>query len=285
MKINLIKTDRVLSQTSIKLADYVINPYRGCAFGCLYCYSRNNKNMQARKSQWGEFVDVKINCMEVLQKEIDQKVINQPGQNNTIRILLGSVTEVFQTKEKEYHLAERILDLLREKQIPLTILTKSSLIAGYLDMLDYSDENMIYFTYNTKNIKSLFEKNTPNNKKRLEIMKLILEKNIKLTCYISPFMPYLSDHRTIMDDLSTLPEKRFRIYFEGYNMRMGNWDEVKREIPEKLLKRYNDLYSNKKNYNEYWENLKQDISDYNKRYNYRIKFLNSPYDDFFKNRL
>ncbi len=279
MKINIIKTDRVLSPTSINLADYVINPFRGCEFGCVYCYSKNNKNMTRRKDDWGSFVDVKINCMEVLEKEI--KII----KNKNIKVLLGSITEIFQPVEKKFHLTENILRFLKKEKILLTILTKSTLIKEYMDLINYSNKNTVYFTYNSAQIKKLFEKKTPDNKERLKIMKMILENNIRLSVYISPFMPFISDYKTIMDDLSILPDKGFDLYFEGYNMQMGNWKEVKKKIPGKLLDKYNKIYSNKKNYNRFGKDIRESILEYNKRFNYKIKFFNYPYNDYYRNEL
>ncbi len=279
MKINIIKTDRVLSPTSINLADYVINPFRGCEFGCVYCYSKNNKNMIRRKDGWGSFVDVKINSMELLEKEI-KKI-----KNKNIRILLGSITEIFQPAEKRFHLTEKILRFLKKENIPLIILTKSSLIKEYMDLINYSNKNTVYFTYNTGQVKKLFEKGTPDNKERLKIMKMILKNNIRLSVYISPYMPFISGHKTIMDDLSILPDKGFDLYFEGYNMQMGNWKEIKKKIPGELLVKYNKIYSNKKNYNRFWKDLRESILEYNKRFNYKIKFFNYPYNDYYRNEL
>ena len=41
--IRKIQTERALSPTGIEIADYTLNPYRGCSFGCDYCYVRMNK--------------------------------------------------------------------------------------------------------------------------------------------------------------------------------------------------------------------------------------------------
>ena len=85
MQIKLIRTQKVLSLTQISLADYAINPYRGCSFGCLYCYSRENKNI--KKEAFFTRLDAKINAPEVLERELKYK---RPK-----RVLLGSTTECF----------------------------------------------------------------------------------------------------------------------------------------------------------------------------------------------
>jgi len=85
MKIDLIHTERVLSHTQIKIADYVINPYRGCSVGCLYCYGRENKNI--KKNDLLNSLGVKNNLVSVLERELTYK---RPK-----RVLLGSITECF----------------------------------------------------------------------------------------------------------------------------------------------------------------------------------------------
>lgn len=279
IKINEIKTDRVLSPTSINLADYVINPYRGCAFGCDYCYTMNNKNMLSRKQEWGKFVDVKVNAVEVLKRELDT-VTEKPN-----RVLLGSITEICQPVEQKYQLIRRILEILNKERIPCIILTKSIYIKDYMDLLTYSSDNIIYVTYNNKNIKELFELNTPSYKQRLEIMNLILDHHIKLTVYISPYFPYLSDYKLLVKDLMSLKNQNFHLYFESYNVKMGNWQKIKQKLNRNMLESYRTLFSSQRHYEEYWDNLKKDILEYNKEFQYKIKFFIYPYDDYYKNDL
>ena len=130
METKLIQTQRVLSPTQIALADCVINPYRGCSFGCSYCYSQENKNIKLSGLMT---VGVKINADSILEKELKYK---KPK-----RVLLGSTTECFQNLELEYKVSERILELLNSRNIPYTILTKSDLIRHYLNLVSGNKEN------------------------------------------------------------------------------------------------------------------------------------------------
>ncbi len=278
MEINLINTNKILSPTSITLADYVINPYRGCEFGCDYCYSLNNKNMKKRKDNWGNFVDVKINSPELLKQELDN--INEKGK----RVLIGSTTEVFQPVEKKYLIGSKILDELKERNIPCVILTKSAIIQDYLDKLTYSDKNEIYLTYNTEKIKQLFENKTPDYKLRISTMNKILSKNIKLSVYISPYFPFLSDYKKTMGDLQSLCNNNFNLYFESYNLKMGNWEIIKNKLDESILNKYLDIFSSIENYNKFWNDLKNEIFEFNKEFHYNIKFFIYPYNDYFRNK-
>jgi len=120
MKINLIKAEKVLSPTQISIAPYAINPYRGCPLGCVYCYAQENKAIKKRSLKWGDFIDVKINAVEILKREIENKKIK--------RVLLGSTVECYPTLENDFLITQNIIKLLNSKKIPITILTKSCLI-------------------------------------------------------------------------------------------------------------------------------------------------------------
>ncbi len=71
VKIKEISSKSILS--SSKVYDYVVNPYVGCQHGCSYCYARFMKRFTGHKEPWGDFVDVRINALDLLNKEIEKK--------------------------------------------------------------------------------------------------------------------------------------------------------------------------------------------------------------------
>lgn len=103
----LIKEISVKScMTKSKLADYVINPYTGCQHGCKYCYAVFMKRFLDVKQDWGEFIHVKINCPELLKKELK---LNKPGT-----IFMSSVTDCYSPIESKYRLTRRILETIKD---------------------------------------------------------------------------------------------------------------------------------------------------------------------------
>ena len=156
MKITALKTQKLLCPTQINLAEFVINPYRGCEFGCKYCYCRQNKNIRARKDNWGRFLDVKTDAAKILEKEL-----TYIGPK---KIMFGSTTECFQAKEKKLKITESILKIIKEKNIPIVILTKSDLIKEYIELINFHPENKVYFTFmfQDNKIKNLFEAKSPD---------------------------------------------------------------------------------------------------------------------------
>ena len=127
MKIELIETGRILSPTQISIADYTINPYRGCPFGCVYCYAQENKSIKKRSQKWGSFIDVKINAIDLLKKEVKNKKIR--------RVLLGSTVECYPPQEEKFCITQKIINFLNGHDIAVTILTKCSLLERDLDLI------------------------------------------------------------------------------------------------------------------------------------------------------
>src|SRR5574341_2424391 len=114
--ISLIESRSILSKTGISGFDYVINCYRGCSFGCLHCYASFMKKFTGHKEKWGDFVDVKVNSVELLKKEL--KRINKG------RVFLSSVTDPYLPIEAKFKLTRGALQCFIDTDFEISILTK-----------------------------------------------------------------------------------------------------------------------------------------------------------------
>ena len=207
------------------LADYVINPYRGCQFGCLYCYSQENKNI--KNDSFVNTVGVKINAPQILEKELKYK---RPA-----RILLGSTTECFQRIELKYRITEQILTILNKENIPYTILTKSAFISEYLPLISANKENKIYFTINmaSEEMVKILERNSSSLQKRMKTIDKIIQYKVPLRIHIGPFLPHVSSLEEI---IALLPKEIKEIDVELYHPKMGNFPPILAAIEKKLGK-------------------------------------------------
>ena len=52
------------------LSEYTLNCYTGCAHACAYCYARFMQRFHPHDERWGAFVDVKLNAVEVLKRQL-----------------------------------------------------------------------------------------------------------------------------------------------------------------------------------------------------------------------
>ncbi|MFA5007864.1 MAG: radical SAM protein [Candidatus Omnitrophota bacterium] len=250
MNIKLINTQKALSPTQITLADYCINPYRGCEFGCLYCYSLENKNIKNAGSFGG--IGVKVNIEEVLRRELKY--------TNPKRVLLGSTTECFQYAELKYRLSEKVLNTLNEFNIPYTILTKSHLIKEYLSLIAKNKQNKIYFTLNCEQVK-LLERKSPTQAQQLEAIKQIIKNNIALRIHIGPFIPYISILKGLLE---IIPSGVKEVDIELYHHKMGNFEEIlkimQNNLGMELKNKLSSVYETEASYLAFAKSLKADIT-------------------------
>ena len=99
-KVRTVMCKTALSPSRLPGLDYALNPYKGCAHGCVYCYAPYV--IKVPVSEWTDVI-AKGNIAEVLSKEVPR-----PGV-----VGLGTVTDPYQPLEKELCLTRRCLDCPR----------------------------------------------------------------------------------------------------------------------------------------------------------------------------
>ena len=90
--------------------DYTLNPYSGCSFGCTYCYAAFFSRDTEKRDNWGYWVNVKENAVELLQKRLKRT----PDALDGKLIYMSSVTDPYQPVERELKLTRRILEVMAE---------------------------------------------------------------------------------------------------------------------------------------------------------------------------
>ena len=247
-----VKISRILNPTSIGLGEYVINPFMGCEYSCLYCYVRSNKVISRRPGEWGTYVDIRINAPERLEKEIASK---KPKC-----VLLGSTTDCFQPAEKKYEVTKKILEILNKRGVYYNILTRSPAAAEYTDLLKQGFCKKIYFTINNvrAELKNKLEPKSPGFGLRFNAINKMLEENISVVPCFSPIIPWLSDFK----DIFSLFPKSNSVEFEGLNMNLVNINDIISEITSirpDLQAKYEKLLKDKAFYDTFWQAVKKDI--------------------------
>ncbi len=171
----------ILSKSQV--FDYAVNPYIGCQHGCTYCYARFMRRFTGHKEPWGEFVDVKINAPDLLQKEINKK---PPA-----RVWISGVCDPYQPIEKEYELTRKCLKILVQYGWPITVQTKSPLVLRDIDLFRRSDKTEVGLSVTSADdeMRRLFEPNAPSIKKRLKALGELHLAGIRTYAMIAPMLP------------------------------------------------------------------------------------------------
>ncbi|MDD5648251.1 MAG: radical SAM protein [Dehalococcoidia bacterium] len=166
-----------------QIYDYVINPFTGCQHACSYCYARFMKRFTGHKEPWGEFVDVKINAPDLLQKEIARK---KPG-----RVWVSGVCDPYQPLELKYELTRQCLIILRQHKWPVTVQTRSPLVLRDIDILKEMRGLEVGLTITTMydGIRKMFEPHAPPIKARIKALAELHAQGISTFAMIAPTLP------------------------------------------------------------------------------------------------
>jgi len=166
-----------------KVLDYVINPYIGCQHGCTYCYARFMKRFTGHKEPWGEFVDVKISCPDLLRRQIDK---TPPG-----RVWVSGVCDPYQPLERNYELTRKCLEMLVRRCWPITVQTRSPLVLRDVDLFRRSDNIEVGLSVTTADdgVRRLFEPNAPSIGERIKALEELHLAGIRTYAMIAPMLP------------------------------------------------------------------------------------------------
>jgi DNA repair photolyase len=176
--------------------EWTLNPYRGCEFGCHYCYARyTHAFMELRGSHdFERRIFVKRRAAELLRRDLARV---QPGE----RIALGTATDPYQPAERHYRVTRSLLEVfaLCEGR-HLGIVTKSTLICRDLDLLQRiaaRNRLSIRFTVTTldADLARALEPRAPRPDLRLRAATALAAAGLDVGVMCSPVLPAITDSR------------------------------------------------------------------------------------------
>lgn len=190
MDVTEITAKTILVKSRIPGADYVINPYLGCAHGCRYCYAVFMRRYARHHpgAPWGSFVEAKINLAPVLRAELARK--KRPG-----RVILSSVCDPYQPVELRYRLTRSALNLLAEFGWGIDILTRSPLVLRDLDLLSAIPQVTVGLSITTDDdrVRQVLEPQAPPIPARIATLKKLAQAGLSPWVFIAPMLPMNPD--------------------------------------------------------------------------------------------
>jgi len=173
---------------------WTINPYRGCEFGCRYCYARyTHEFMEMRDGlEFEQKIYVKQQAAGLLRRDLRRV---KPGES----IALGTATDPYQPAEKRYEVTRGILEeFSRHRGFELGIVTKSNLVTRDADLLaqiDHENRVSVHITITTLNtdLARILEPRAPRPDLRLEAVRTLRQAGIRVGISCSPVVPGITD--------------------------------------------------------------------------------------------
>jgi DNA repair photolyase len=174
---------------------WTINPYRGCEFGCVYCYARYTHDFLELRDpmDFERKIFVKRVAAEVLARTLSRTPI---GAN---AIAIGTATDPYQPAEQKYGLTRSMLEVLAQLPgLDLSITTKSSLIVRDLEWLKKINRrsklsvNFSLITLDRK-LQRILEPRAPRPGLRLRALFELARAGIRCNVLMMPMIPGLTD--------------------------------------------------------------------------------------------
>src|ERR1700752_2320666 len=160
---------------------WTINPYRGCEFGCRYCYARyTHEFMEMRNGmEFEQKIYVKQHTAELLRHDLRRV---KPGES----IALGTATDPYQPAERRYEVTRGILEeFARHHGFELGIVTKSNMVTRDLDLLKavaQANRLSIHVTITTLNVDlaRILEPRAPRPDLRLDAARTLAQAGLRV---------------------------------------------------------------------------------------------------------
>ncbi len=259
-----LRTVRLLNRCTSSRVPFAwtINPYRGCEFGCKYCYARyTHEFLEYRDSEdFERLIFAKSWDAEAFRQELRQVKLGQ-------WIALGTATDPYQPAERRYGLTRRMLDVFaRVSGYNLGITTKSDLVARDADLLaEISQRNQVRVTLTVTTADAALARRleplAPRPELRFAAIARLSRAGVQCGVAVSPVMPGINDSPSSIDQVAREAQAAGARYFMGhavflkpsaaavflpfldaefprlagsYRRHFSRWSRIEGEYPERL---------------------------------------------------
>ncbi len=171
-----------------------INPYRGCEHGCIYCFARPTHAYLGLSPglDFESKIFFKPDAPRLLAKELAH-----PSYHPQI-IAMGTNTDPYQPVERELKVMRSIISVLWEIRHPVSIVTKSALIARDLDLLaPMAAEGLakVFVSVTTLDrvLSRIMEPRAATPAKRIETLRALASAGVPCGVMTAPIIPALND--------------------------------------------------------------------------------------------
>ena len=226
-----------------------LNPYTGCAHRCTFCYVRGFERRADRPAddRYGRTVRVKVNIAEILQRELARRSWARE------EVTIGAATDPYQPAEGRYRLTRACIAELSRARTPFSIITRGPMVWRDVDVLREASVraevsvNVSVPTLDDR-VWRTTEPSTAPPRRRLEIVRRLVDAGVRTNVAIAPILPGLSDRPELLAEAVHAARQAgaHHIWANVLNLRPGTREHfleaLARDWPEEQ-ERYERLYA------------------------------------------
>jgi len=211
---------------------YTLNPYTGCAHHCLYCYISSFIPRAFELREKPPFV-------HLLVRDLEER---DPG----LYLSLSNSSDPYPPLERERQLTRKILSLCAEKDMPVLILTKSSLVVRDVDLLS-SMKAVVSITITTPDDTKarVLEPCAPSPKERIRAIVELGKRSVPVVLRIDPIIPGITDSFTewypVLERIAPFLKQ---VVASTLKLRPDTWRRMASAFPE--IRHLHRLYSERR---------------------------------------
>jgi DNA repair photolyase len=182
---------------------WTVNPYRGCEFGCKYCYARyTHEYMDLDGADFEHKIFVKQDAGPIAARDLLS--VAERGE----LIAIGTATDPYQPAEREFGATRAILEQMANFEgLRLSITTKSNQVVRDVDVLQQIARrstlqiNLTVTTHRTR-LARLIEPLAPRPDLRLGAVRTLRDAGLAAGVFVMPVIPGITDREEDLDALA-----------------------------------------------------------------------------------
>ena len=190
----LLSCRSALNRVEAMPFQWSLNPYRGCAHACQYCYARVTHAYLdlGIGRDFEEIIFVKQNLSEVLRQELRRS----NWRHETI--VIGTATDPYQPAEGSFRITRQCLEVLADEANPCSVTTKGTLVVRDVDVMqqlacDTSFAVHISLVTLDRALWQRIEPGTPPPISRLRALEKLRAAGIPAGVFLAPILPGITD--------------------------------------------------------------------------------------------
>jgi DNA repair photolyase len=196
-----LETRCFLGRGSGRMRDiWTINPYRGCEFGCKYCYARY-------AHEFMELRDPELFERKIYAKQFQRTAFRAELQRvkRGEAMWIGTATDPYQPAERRFQITRQMLEVFAgERGLDFGITTKSNLVArdaALLARIAVKNRVRVHITITTldESLARLLEPRAPRPALRLGAVRSLADAGIPVSVLAHPIMPLINDSEESLD--------------------------------------------------------------------------------------
>jgi DNA repair photolyase len=183
--------------------DWSINPYRGCEYGCKYCYARFTHDFLERRDPQSFEREIYAKDWDAFEFERELRAV-KPEQI----IGIGTATDPYQPAERKFLLTRQVLEaLLKVQGVSIFVTTKSNLVSRDADLLsDLGKQNEVRVTVTvttmSRELARLTEPFAPRPDLRMKAVAELAARGVSVGVIANPVLPLITDSEKNLESVA-----------------------------------------------------------------------------------